>query len=386
MKMKLFLTNALLLLSLIVAAQNIQITHGPYLQAIGEEGVTIVWTTNNDAISWVEVAPDGADSFFSQELPQYFDTQHGRRVVGKLHRVKIEGLKPGTTYRYRVNSKEVLGYQSYHVKYGVVASSNVYEKELKFTTLNSKAPEVSFKVVNDIHDRSDVMGEMLKDVKRENTDLVFLNGDMNSWVDSEERIFKGFMDTATTLFASEVPAIMVRGNHEIRGGFAPRFPDYFPTINDKLYFNFTHGPVHFVVLDSGEDKPDSSVEYAEIARFDAYRDKQAAWLKKVMETDEFKNALYRVVVIHMPPVASTWHGTLDLQRKILPVLNNANIDIMFAGHMHKYSYTEPNSMVKFPVLVNDNNSYLDVKADQKEMTILVKDQKGDLQHKHTIKK
>ena len=64
MKMKLFLTNALLLLSLIIAAENIQITHGPYLQAIGEEGVTIVWTTNNDAISWVEVAPDGADSFF----------------------------------------------------------------------------------------------------------------------------------------------------------------------------------------------------------------------------------------------------------------------------------------------------------------------------------
>ena len=386
MNIKLYFTSAFLLLTIIVAAKEIEITHGPYLQAISEESVTIVWTTNNDAVSWVDVAPDNTDSFFSQEHPKYYDTLHGRRVIGKLHRVKIDGLKPGSTYRYRIYSKEVLGYQSVYVKYGIVASSNVYERELKFTTLDSKAPEILFKVVNDIHNRTDMMGEMLKDVSRENTDLVFFNGDMNSWVDSQDRIFKGFMDTAISLFASEVPVFMVRGNHEIRGGFAPLFPDYFPTINGELYFNFTHGPVHFVVLDSGEDKPDSSIEYAELARFDEYRDKQVAWLKDIIKTDEFKNALYRVVVIHIPPVASSWHGTLDLQRKLVPVLNNANIDIMLAGHIHKYSYTEPNSQMKFPVLVNDDESYLDVKASQNEMVIFVKDQNNNFKHKHIIKK
>lgn len=387
MKMKLFLTNTLLLLSLIIAAQNIQITHGPYLQAMEEDGVTIVWTTNKNAISWVEIAPDGTDSFYSQEHTPYYDTSHGNRVIDSLHRVRIEGLQPGTTYRYRIFSKEVLGYQGHRILYGAIASTDVYSKKpLNFTTLNSKKQDVNFKMVNDIHDNYNMMSEMLKDVNRENTDLVFFNGDMVSTVDSEKRIFEGFMDSAVKLFASEVPAFLARGNHETRGQFGNRLPDYFPTINDKLYYNFTHGPVHFIVLDGGEDKPDSDIEYSELSQYDNYRTKQQAWLENVVQTPEFKNAQYRVVVIHIPLLGSTWHGALDLQRKFLPILNNANVDIMLSGHQHNFSYIEPSNQVAFPILINDNETYLDVKADQKQMNILVKDTKGTEVHKFTIEK
>ena len=387
MKAKLFLINAFFFLSLLLAAQNIEIKHGPYLQAMGEQGVTIVWTTNKEAISWVEVAPDGTDSFYSQEHTPYYDTSHGSRVIDSLHRVRIEGLKPGTTYRYRIFSKEVLGFQGHRIMYGAIASTNVYSKKpLSFTTLNKNKQEISFKMVNDIHDRFDMMSEMLKDVNRQNTDLIFFNGDMVSTVTDEKRIFDGFMDSAVTLFASEVPAFMARGNHETRGQFSHRIPDYFPTINDKLYYNFTHGPVHFLVLDGGEDKPDSDIEYSELAQFDDYRTKQQAWLKEVVETPEFKNAIYRIVVIHIPMMGSSWHGTQDLQRKFLPILNNANIDIMLCGHEHAYNYITPNNQVSFPTLVNDNEAYLDVKADSQQLNILVKNQKGEELHKHTIKK
>ncbi len=387
MKIKLFLVNTLFLVSLLVAAQNIQITHGPYLQAMGEDGVTIVWTTNKNAISWVEVAPNSTDSFYSQEHTPYYDTLHGNRVIDSLHRVRIEGLDPGTTYRYRIFSKEVFGYQGHRVMFGNIASTDVYSKEpFSFTTLNKKKSEVSFMMVNDIHDRADLMSEMLKDVNRENTDLVFFNGDMVSTVNNENRIFEGFMDSAVKLFASEVPVFLARGNHETRGQFSHLIPDYFPTINDKLYYNFTDGPVHFVVLDGGEDKPDSDIEYSDLAQYDNYRTKQQAWLQKVVQTPEFKDALYRVVVIHIAPMGSTWHGTLDIQKKFLPILNDANIDIMLSGHEHEFSYIKPSNQVSFPILINDNETYLDVKANQKEMNILVKDPKGTELHKYTIKK
>lgn len=38
---------------------SIKITHGPYLCDMSTDGVTVVWTTNKPALSWVEVAPAG---------------------------------------------------------------------------------------------------------------------------------------------------------------------------------------------------------------------------------------------------------------------------------------------------------------------------------------
>ena len=90
--------------------------------------------------------------------------------------------------------------------------------------------------------------------------------------------------------------------------------------------------------------------------------------------------------MHIPPIGSTWHGTLDLQRKFLPILNNANVDVMLCGHTHNYEYIKPNDIVSFPILINDNETYLDVKANQNEMNLLVKDTKGTELHQFTIKK
>ena len=387
MNIRLYLTNTLFLFTLLLAAQGIEITHGPYLQAMGEEDVTIVWTTNKEAISWVEVAPAGTNSFYGQEQKQFYDTSHGNRVVDSLHRVRLEGLDAGTTYRYRIFSKEVLGYQGHRIMFGNIAATDVYSKKpLSFTTLDRNKQEVSFKMVNDIHDRADMMSQMLQGVDGNNTDIVFFNGDMVSTVNNQERLFEGFMDSAVGLFASEVPMFFARGNHETRGVFSNRFADYFPTINNRLYYNFTHGPVHFVVLDGGEDKPDSDIEYSELAQYDVYRDKQAKWLQGVVETKEFKDATYRVVVIHIAPVGSTWHGTLDLQRKFLSILNKANIDIMLCGHEHEHSYIKPSAEATFPILINDNEAYLDAKADNKAMIIWVKDPKGSELHKFKIEK
>jgi len=43
------------------------IQHGPYLQHLDENGVSIVFTTNRTGIAWVELAPDDSTHFYLTE-------------------------------------------------------------------------------------------------------------------------------------------------------------------------------------------------------------------------------------------------------------------------------------------------------------------------------
>jgi len=383
----LLLVVFLLRLPSVLFAQEIAITHGPYIQAVGENEATIVWTTNTNAVSWVELAPGGDNSFYAEEHPQYYQTANGNRVVGTLHKIRIPNLTKATEYRYRIFSKEVLKYGGHRVLYGNIASTDVYSKKpLRFRTLDNSKEKISFSVVNDIHGQNDSLKALLKNVKYGGTDLVFFNGDMVSTMNDEAQFFGGFMDTATSMFAGEVPAFFARGNHETRGAFSVNFPEYFPTNSGKLYYAFRQGPVYFIVLDCGEDKPDSDIEYSGLAQFDAYRTEQKIWLEKVVQTDEFKSAKFRVVVVHIPPVGSDWHGPLDINRKILPLLNQAGISLMLCGHTHRYQLIEPNNEVKFPILINSINTVLEINADQQKITVERKNTKGKEVSRYLIAK
>src|SRR5690606_18078340 len=103
----------------------------------------------------------------------------------------------------------------------------------------------------DIHGRNEVMKNLLEQLDWQQTDLVFFNGDMADNLRSEEQLFAHYMDTATLLFANETPMYYARGNHETRGNFASKFPDYFPTTSGHLYYLVRRGPVCLVVLDCG---------------------------------------------------------------------------------------------------------------------------------------
>jgi 3',5'-cyclic AMP phosphodiesterase CpdA len=206
---------------------------------------------------------------------------------------------------------------------------------------------------------------------------MIFNGDMVDDITEEQQFLSAFMDESVKLFAAEVPVFYARGNHETRGLFSQYFSDYFPTNNGKLYYSFRHGPVHFIVLDSGEDKPDSDIEYYGLAQFDAYRSEEQEWLKKELQSESFRTAPYKVVIMHIPPVGSDWHGDLDVRKKFLPLLNNVGITVMFCGHTHSYLYFEPDAgLHDFPILVNAANTSLEVNVTQNEMSVKRKDVSG----------
>jgi len=352
---------------------SIKITHGPYLCDMSTDGVTVVWTTNKPALSWVEVAPAGEDHFYGKERPRYYDTESGRkRANDTIHRVRIKHLEPGREYRYRIFSREVVSWPSSDwVTYGLIAASNVYKQEpFRFRTFDDRKKEISFLVLNDIHGRSDYMKSLCREVDFKSLDFVLLNGDMSSWVEGQEQICKDYIDACVELFASEVPIVFNRGNHETRGVYSDALIKYFPTSTGTFYYRFNIGKVCFLVLDSGEDKPDSDLEYAGIADYDNYREEETLWLRSVVEENDFKQSSLRIAFLHIPPTIGNWHGNYHLQQTLLPVLNTAGIDLMLSGHTHKYYFRESEpDKANFPILVNDNNSYLLCKIKDGKMVI-----------------
>lgn len=355
----------------VFAQDGIKIVHAPYLQNMGETEVTIVWVANKTSVGWVELAPDDGTHFYSTERPRFYNSRNGIKTEATVHAVLLKGLKPGTRYRYRVYSQEIISHKSHKVIYGDVAATAVYKTEpLSFITNDPKKKDVSFLVVNDIHNDADRMEKLFSHCDFSKTDFVFFNGDMVSFFNSEEEVFSGFMDRASKLFASEIPMYYTRGNHETRGVMAAHFQRYFSPREEYIYYSFRQGDVCFIVLDCGEDKPDSDIEYAGITVYDEYRTEQAAWLEHVLQTEEYKEAVFKVVICHMPP-SDGWHGEREIMNKFVPLLNKADIDIMLCGHWHKHVNMKPNDKVHFPVLVNSNDAVLKVNALEGKMDVTV---------------
>ena len=128
------------------------------------------------------------------------------------------------------------------------------------------------------------------------------------------------------------------------------------------------GPVLFISLDCGEDKPDSDYSYFGLVKFEDYRLEQKQWLEELVETERFKNAPFKVVVIHIPP-KGTWHSNFDIEDKLLPPLKDKGIDLMVCGHTHRYEYIQANKIADFPILINDHNSYLHLEASESELIV-----------------
>jgi acid phosphatase type 7 len=361
----------------VFAQEKLVITHGPYLQHLSENSVTIIWTTNKDAVSWVELAPNDSTNFYLKDRPRYFSADYGFKDISKVHTIRLSRLDPGTTYRYRIYSREVLSHEGTQVRYGMVVASDVYGKRpLKFTTADlSKESKISFVMVNDIHGRNEMLENLLNKADYKSAGFVIFNGDMVSDMQTEEQVFGGFMDTAVRLFAKEKPMYYARGNHETRDNIANMFPKYFASPSGKLYYLLRRGPVCFVVLDSGEDKSDSDFEYSEIAAFDPYRDAEREWLREALESPEYKSAPFKVAVMHMPPFGG-WHGDDDLATKFVPLLNDAKIDVMLCGHFHRYLNEKPSEKIKFPVIVNSNNTALRGEATGSQLILNILNDKG----------
>lgn len=362
-----------------------KIVAGPYIQACSDSEFTVVWQTDSDALCWVEIAPDDGTHFYNTARKQYFQTIHGRRPIGRWHKVTVDGLEPNTLYRYRVLHKGITTNQgNKRVRYTESKGSDVYRRQpYTIRTLGGGEDVTRFAIGNDFHDKPELISQLFsKDIiTPQRYDFVLYNGDMVSSFESEERLVNSVITPSVAQFATQIPLFFSRGNHETRGAAATTYTDYFPTTTAEPYYTFSDGPALFIVLDGGEDKPDSDIEYHDLVRYDNYREREAKWLKSVVESEQFKAAAVKIVIIHIPPKSSGWHGEAEIARLFVPILNQAGIDAMFCGHIHKYRFSEANDPTygcNFPIVCLPNRVRADIEVSKESISYSITNANGEI--------
>lgn len=334
--------------SLPESADEFAIAVGPYLQTNFGNEMTILWLTNKVAAGWVE---------FGEDINKLDRKAYGKSAFGlkeansKLNCVTLKGLIPGKTYYYRIYSKEIKDFQPYKLTYGATVNSETES----FINTDTTKKEVSFLMLNDIHDRPKSIPLLLDLDNDKKNDFVFFNGDIFDYQTDEQQIIDHMLTPCVDAFAKKTPFIYVRGNHETRGKFAREFPQYFMNVGHAA---FTLGPVRFVIIDTGEDKEDAHPVYAGIVDFDQYRVEQAEWFKQEINSKAFKKAPFRIVLMHIPPrFSGDAHGPTHLTALFDPLLNKGKVDLVLSGHTHKYKVHLPNTEAnQYPLIIGGGPS------------------------------
>lgn len=349
----------------------------PYLQDLTGSSVSINFISSNNAYSWVEY---GENDFGNKAE----STEDGFiQANNRLNKIRLKGLKSNTAYKYRVVSKEIVKFDPYDLVFG----KTLLGEEKTFRTLDPHSDSVSCLIFNDIHDRPYSFSDLLTVNKDFPFDFVALNGDMFDYQTDEQQLIDHLIAPCTELFASERPFMLIRGNHETRGKFARNIKDYFTFPENEYYFSFKQGPVHWIVLDSGEDKVDDSSEYGGVVCFDAFREQQAKWLLEELKKPEFEKCRYRVVLMHIPPFHSgDWHGTTHCRKLFHPIFEQGGIDMVISGHTHRYGVHSPSQEHSYPIIIGGgpktgSRTLIQFKADQKGIEVkMIRDDGNQVGH------
>lgn len=364
------------------------VKYGPWIQNVSENGFTVLWKSSQKNFAWVEIAPDDGTPFEMCDRQRFYNVVAGRRIAGDFHSVKITGLEPGKSYRYRIYAKVVENDESaYAVDYGPerrvkIAGDGVIK------TLDRNAAKCRFFMLCDIHGKDANFQALTKGIDKKNFDFLVMNGDMFSYISSADSLMRHVFHAVPAL-TSSIPTIYTRGNHETRGREAHLLQDICPTPTGEPYFVLRQGPVAFLIIDGGEDKPDSAPEYSGTVDFDGFREAELEWIKEAVKDPVFKEAPVKVAVMHIPALLfpDSWYSQVWLNEKFVPVLNEAGVDVMLSGHHHKHLNVKVGDCGnEFPIIANDDTDRLEFEADAKGWHIRTYDMEGKLTHSYDVAK
>jgi len=276
--------------------------------------------------------------------------------------VRMTGLKPGTKYWYRAGAAKL----EHPVGYWTKPSEIVWSAVHSFTTPGENAPS-HFGMMCDTHAQFQQMARIVKKYRELGVPLVVWNGDIpTSLTNKREDFVKHYLvPPENDGYAADTAIVLNRGNHDFRGTAAnrlgevmmPRLPSERSMRDIALDRNFAFrmGDVALIGLDTGEDKPDHHPANGGFSHFTQYRVAQTAWLKDQFKRPEIANAPYIVAFVHIP-IVEIWPGANPgtiledyavWQKECAdlwgPVLNENKVQLVLAGHVHRYSYQAPDA-------------------------------------------
>ena len=296
---------------------------------IVENEYQIVFGSNVEALAWVEVD----NKRYYEDYAGYYNS------TKKMHKIIVPMDVLDNAKEYTVGTQKL----TYRGPFGGFKGREI-EETYSFRPVDT-SDGLNYYSISDVH-----MGlECSKEASDYNKDkeLLILAGDTISMIDT-------YRDAAYTnkvayeLTKGEIPVIYARGNHELKGKYMEEFHDYVGANGEDFFYKFSFGNVYGIVLDIGEDHDDDYWEYYDTCDFNEYRNRQLELIKSELESKEYLNYDYRLVVCHIPiPFINARHNHVDFKKDVTTLLNQMDIDMVISGHQHDLLVFEPGLITPF---------------------------------------
>ncbi len=350
----------------------------PMLQNPTDSGVTVLIPVNRLSTAWVEYG--STPSLGQTAIP----LEYGLHPLNaRIHKIKITGLKPGQPLYYRVHVAGIDFKGPYQIKRLATESTDI----LRTKTLNPHIDTAQVAFINDTHEKADVLGALGDRLSVMKPDLVFWNGDVFNDVRSDDQIFRQFVNPSKAAFAASSPIAFVSGNHDVHGVHARELSRFVDTPDDLRCYILRQGPVAFVVMDTGEDKPDEHPVYAGLGGFALYRRQQREWLERALKTPVFRSAPYKILVCHIP-FFNEWDSP-DSREQWMGLLREAGVRLAIHGHVHEPSLTLKGGEVPWIQMIGggpsmDSATIIEAKADRSQLKVVMRNLQGKTIHEAEV--
>ncbi len=251
------------------------------------------------------------------------------------HSVSLTGLVPNTTYEYRVYG--TYGESEFCLQDYIVNEAN---KFYSFKTALAQGDDTEFTMLA----ISDLQGTIESSYYAALNAITAAKGVSNysfiancgDVVDNGANIKQwGYAQNILTSVFGNTSTVIAAGNHDDSDNALTSYynfgnignPDSQNTANG-VYFSFTYGSTHFVVLNTNDY---GSLEY----------NKQQTWLKADLESS---TSTYNVVLMHKSIYSVGSHNSdadiVAMRTDLTKIFYDFGVDLVLQGHDHTYSTTE----------------------------------------------
>ena len=273
------------------------------------------------------------------------DGEVALRDTERNHIICLDELKADTLYEYRLvllqppvgGEKRSLWGDRYHKEIftEIKTFKTLGKKNLNFFALADTQLSIS-ETLRTVADREKYMTNMRNMPEFKKADFIAHIGDMTSYFHGIEKdLVADFFDSFSAQKDAK-PWVYVRGNHELDGIEASSWHKYFIPEGQKPYYCFKNGDTLFIVLACGDTtKGNLNAHIGPILDTEYMVKKQRAWLEKLVKSDDFKNAKFRIVLSHITPQIDAGPMGKDLRAIATPLLSES-IHLWIGGHCHRY--------------------------------------------------
>ena len=229
-----------------------------------------------------------------------------------LNTVQVTGLKPGTTYYYRVGD-----------------GASAHWSELGTFTTSQAGADTSFFVIGDTQmtgnpeadkESIDILKSIADLINKQDADFGIQTGDFVD-VASSFAHWDQVLSVFTESF-SDVPVVQVLGNHEYYTNTSGSLARSIFNLPGKDFYSVEYGNVYVAVINCN-----------------ASLDEATAWL---VEDAAASQCQWKILTLHQPPYYTNPLGSSKAYNEKIPAAaEQVGIDFVFSGHDHAYARTQP---------------------------------------------